>query len=80
MSELRKKVAVKDLQFGMYVFELDRPWTETPFTFQGFTLRNEQQLEILYGNWRQPDPDYVYWRDCRATVERHPWTGRRKRA
>ena len=47
MSEVRKKVAVKDLQFGMYVFELDRPWTETPFLFQGFTLRNEQQLEIL---------------------------------
>lgn len=47
MSEVRKKVAVKDLQFGMYVFELDRPWTETPFVFQGFTLRNEQQLEIL---------------------------------
>ena len=47
MSELRKKVAVKDLQFGMYVFQLDRPWTETPFPFQGFTLRNEQQLEIL---------------------------------
>jgi HD-GYP domain-containing protein (c-di-GMP phosphodiesterase class II) len=47
MSELRKRVAVKDLQFGMYVFELDRPWTETPFVFQGFTLRNEQQLEIL---------------------------------
>jgi len=47
MSELRKKVAVKDLHFGMYVFELDRPWTETPFTFQGFTLRTEQQLEIL---------------------------------
>ena len=47
MSEVRKKVAVKDLHFGMYVFELDRPWTETPFIFQGFTLRTEQQLEIL---------------------------------
>jgi HD-GYP domain-containing protein (c-di-GMP phosphodiesterase class II) len=47
MSELRRKVAVKDLHFGMYVFELDRPWTETPFMFQGFTLRTEQQLEML---------------------------------
>ena len=47
MSELRRKVLVKDLQFGMYVFQLDRPWTETPFPFQGFTLRNEQQLEML---------------------------------
>jgi len=46
-SGLRKKVAVKDLHFGMYVFELDRPWTETPFMFQGFTLRTEQQLDVL---------------------------------
>jgi hypothetical protein len=34
-SGVRKKVAVKDLHFGMYVFQLDRPWTETPFMFQG---------------------------------------------
>ncbi len=40
----------------------------------------EQQLELLYGNWRQPDPGYRYWRDCKATVERHPWSGRRRRA
>ncbi|MBM4197783.1 MAG: hypothetical protein FJ197_11965 [Gammaproteobacteria bacterium] len=39
----------------------------------------EQQLEILYGNWRQPDPDYRYWRDCQATIERNPWTSSRRR-
>jgi len=43
----RKKVAVKDLHFGMYVFELDRPWTETPFMFQGFHLKTDQQLAAL---------------------------------
>src|SRR5438045_1917046 len=31
----------------MYVAELDRPWTETPFRFQGFVLASEQQLETL---------------------------------
>src|SRR5262245_1149622 len=31
----------------MYVAELDRPWTETPFRFQGFVLSSEQQLETL---------------------------------
>lgn len=31
----------------MYVAELDRPWTETPFTFQGFHLRTDEQLEAL---------------------------------
>ncbi len=31
----------------MYVSELDRPWTETPFMFQGFVLNSERQLETL---------------------------------
>ena len=31
----------------MYVAELDRPWTDTPFMFQGFHLRSDQQLETL---------------------------------
>src|ERR1051326_3528913 len=43
----KKSVPVGALQFGMYVAELDRPWTETPFAFQGFWLRTEQQLVAL---------------------------------
>ena len=43
----QKAVAVGDLQFGMYIKELDRPWIETPFVFQGFCLRTEQQLQAL---------------------------------
>jgi len=43
----RKQVNVGELQFGMFVAELDRPWTETPFMFQGFHLRTDQQLEAL---------------------------------
>ena len=31
----------------MYVSQLDRPWTDTPFVFQGFVLETEAQLEIL---------------------------------
>jgi HD-GYP domain-containing protein (c-di-GMP phosphodiesterase class II) len=44
---MKKKVAVSDLQFGLFVYELDRPWTETPFPFQGFVLENEEQLKTL---------------------------------
>jgi len=44
---MRKTVPVGALQFGMYVAELDRPWTDTPFMFQGFVLRTEQQLAAL---------------------------------
>ena len=43
----RKQVPVEKLEFGMYVAELDRPWTETPFIFQGFHLRTDQQLSML---------------------------------
>ena len=31
----------------MYIAELDRPWTDTPFMFQGFVLSTEQQLDAL---------------------------------
>ena len=31
----------------MYIAELDRPWTETPFKFQGFVLKTHQELELL---------------------------------
>jgi HD-GYP domain-containing protein (c-di-GMP phosphodiesterase class II) len=44
---VRKSVAVAELQFGMYIAELDRPWTDTPFIFQGFVLQSAEQLEIL---------------------------------
>jgi len=44
---MRKRIPVSDLQFGMYIAELDRPWTDTPFVFQGFVLSTPQQLEAL---------------------------------
>ena len=44
--ELRE-IPVGELQLGMYVTKLDRPWTETPFVFQGFVLKSEKQIEIL---------------------------------
>lgn len=43
----RKQITVGELEFGMYVAELDRPWTDTPFMFQGFHLRTDQQLTAL---------------------------------
>jgi len=44
---MKKEVPVEQLQFGVYISELDRPWTETPFMFQGFVLEDEKQLEML---------------------------------
>ncbi|MCQ8106157.1 HD-GYP domain-containing protein [Methylomonas sp. SURF-2] len=32
------------LKIGMYVIELDRPWLESPFLFQGFEITSEAEL------------------------------------
>lgn len=46
---MKKEVPVGELKFGMYVAELDRPWTGTPFAFQGFVIRTDKHLEALRG-------------------------------
>ena len=38
---------VNDLQLGLYIAELDRPWIETPFLIQGFTINNTDELATL---------------------------------
>jgi HD-GYP domain-containing protein (c-di-GMP phosphodiesterase class II) len=44
---MKKKIPVDDVQLDMYVAELDRPWTETPFIFQGFKITNDNQINEL---------------------------------
>lgn len=43
----KKKIDVIDLRPGMYVSQLDRPWLETPFLFQGFELRTSEEMDLL---------------------------------
>lgn len=43
----RMKIDVAQLSIGMYVVELDRPWTETSFLFQGFRIRQQQEIRLL---------------------------------
>lgn len=49
------RVNTADLELGMYVARLDRPWTDTPFLFQGFFIRNQDEIEEL-----QHHCEYVY--------------------
>jgi len=42
-----EQVDVSDLQIGMYVCELDRPWEDSPFLVQGFYLENWDHLHIV---------------------------------
>ena len=41
------RVYTCDLELGMYVAELDRPWTDTPFLFQGFVLQEQDEIAVL---------------------------------
>lgn len=43
----RSYTPVSQLLIGMYIVELDRPWLETPFLFQGFELTTEQQIQTV---------------------------------
>lgn len=49
----RVRLPVDLLQIGMRVVKLDRPWTQVPVLFQGFTLDSEAQVSILrqYCEW-----------------------------
>jgi len=43
----RSKINTANLERGMYVAQLDRPWLETPFLFQGFEVREDSELKLL---------------------------------
>jgi HD-GYP domain-containing protein (c-di-GMP phosphodiesterase class II) len=49
------KVDTCDLALGMYVQELDRPWTKTPFLFQGFCIKSTEEIDTL-----REHCEYVY--------------------
>jgi HD-GYP domain-containing protein (c-di-GMP phosphodiesterase class II) len=42
-----KKICTEDVKVGMFVSSLDRPWSETPFLFQGFPVRDNKEIEEL---------------------------------
>jgi len=37
----------ENLEQGMYVAELDRPWLDSPFKLQGFNIKTERELKVL---------------------------------
>lgn len=43
----RIPVPANNVTVGMYVAALDRPWLETPFTFQGFSVKDDRDLALL---------------------------------
>ncbi|MDR9435374.1 MAG: HD-GYP domain-containing protein [Thiohalophilus sp.] len=52
---MKIRIETKDLRIGMYVSEIDRPWIESPFLFQGFPLSSQDDIEQV-----QSICEYVY--------------------
>jgi HD-GYP domain-containing protein (c-di-GMP phosphodiesterase class II) len=44
---MKIKLAVEDLQIGMYVSDLDRSWLETPFMLQGLLLKEDKDIQKM---------------------------------
>ena len=44
---MASKIEAADIKVGMYVSELDRPWIDTDFLFQGFLIYDDEQVEKL---------------------------------
>lgn len=42
-----RKVEIDGLTLGMFVSRLDRPWNETPFALQGFSISDQADIEQL---------------------------------
>ncbi|MFQ5755416.1 MAG: HD-GYP domain-containing protein [Acidiferrobacterales bacterium] len=76
---MKKKVGVNDLKPGMYVCELDRPWRETPFLFQGFEITSDEQLATIreHCNFVYIDSDYAKRAEAQTRASLSP---RRPRA
>lgn len=61
-TKKHRKIAVSDLRLGMFVVELDKPWEESGFMFQGLHLRSLADIHAV-----QKECSYV-WVDYEALV------------
>jgi HD-GYP domain-containing protein (c-di-GMP phosphodiesterase class II) len=46
-SKLIVELPVEHLRKGLYISRLDRPWIDSPFLFQGFTIERDEELTQL---------------------------------
>lgn len=73
---MKREISVEELQFGMYISALDRPWTETPFLFQGFELRTQDELTELKKHCRKVYVDTEKGLDLPDTARQAPADGK----
>lgn len=73
MGVRQQKIAVHDLEIGMFVSDLDRPWHETPFPVQGFHIRSQDDVQALVSHCRWVMIDVA---ESRGSLSQDPVTGR----
>lgn len=66
MGVQQKKIAVHDLEIGMFVSDLDRPWHQTPFPIQGFFIRSQGDIRALVSHCKWVMIDVA---EARATTQ-----------
>ena len=59
----QKKVHTQDLEIGMFVSDLDKPWHRTPFPIQGFYIRTQDDIRALISHCRWVMIDVAESRD-----------------
>ena len=59
----KRRLHVSHLELGMYICELDRPWRQTDFLFQGFPLLKGEHIQAV-----RERCDYVFVDDTRRVL------------
>lgn len=55
---VKRKISTHELQVGMTVIELDRPWTDLPVMFQLLTIKEEKEIQLLQQYCQEVYIDY----------------------
>ena len=63
MKVIKVKIPTDSIDIGMFVVELDRPWTDVPLAFQKFEITSERELKVL-----QEYCKYIY-----IEIDAHLW-------
>lgn len=67
---MKVAIDVTDLRLGMQVVDLDCPWRITPFLFQGFEIRDEEEIRTLQQYCKRV---YVHAADAAAAETARDW-------
>ncbi|WP_404363170.1 HD-GYP domain-containing protein [Marinobacter sp.] len=69
MGVSQNRVAVHDLQVGMFVSDLDRPWHTTPFPIQGFYIRSDAEIRALTSHCKWVIVDVAESREAASSTD-----------